>query len=130
MFLVPSLAERMYGCCVRHKRDSIDGRFYVCLNDRFSLNIYLGTYAKFMKKITVFIREEVTATKFKKKNKVIRPKSRASALSEKSGKQTDEQTITFKKTFELATKCLKDIFVTKWSDRQTDGWTDGQKNDL
>ena len=34
-------------------------------------------------------------------NKVIRPKSRASALSEKSGKQTDEQTKTFKKIFEL-----------------------------
>ena len=39
-----------------------------------------------------------------KKNKVIRPNSRASALSEKSGRQTDEQTKTFKKTFELATK--------------------------
>ena len=37
-----------------------------------------------------------------KKNKVIRPKSRASALSEKSGRKTDEQTKTFKKTFALA----------------------------
>ena len=45
-------------------------------------------------------------------NKVIRPKSRASALSEKSGRQTDEQTKTFKKTFELATKSLKNNFVT------------------
>ena len=35
-------------------------------------------------------------------NKVTRPKSRASALSEKSGRQTDEQTKTLKKTFELA----------------------------
>ena len=39
-------------------------------------------------------------------NKVIRPKSRASALSKKSGRQTDEQTKTFKKTFKLATKSL------------------------
>ena len=35
-------------------------------------------------------------------NKVIRPKSRASALSEKSGRQIDEQTTTDYKTFELA----------------------------
>ena len=39
-------------------------------------------------------------------NKVIRPKSRASALSKKSGRQADEQTKTFKKTFKLATKSL------------------------
>ena len=45
-------------------------------------------------------------------NKVIRPKSRASALSKKSGRQTDEQTKTFKKTFELAKKNLKNNFVT------------------
>ena len=32
-----------------------------------------------------------------KKNKVIRPKSRALALSEKSGRQTDEPTKTSKK---------------------------------
>ena len=49
---------------------------------------------------------------YQAKNKVIRPKSRASALAEKSGKQTDEQTKTFKKTFALATKSLKNIFVT------------------
>ena len=62
-----------------------------------------------------------------KKNKVIRPKSRASALSEKSGKQTDEQTKTFKKTFELATKSLKNIFVTnQWTDRRMDRQTDRQ----
>ena len=61
------------------------------------------------------------------KNKVIRPKSRALALAEKSGRQTDEQTKTFKKTFELATKSLKNIFVTnKWTDRQMDRWTDGR----
>ena len=36
-------------------------------------------------------------------NKVIRPKSRAVSLSEKSGRHTDEQT---KKTFEVATKSL------------------------
>ena len=53
-------------------------------------------------------------------NKVIRPKSRASAFSEKSGRQTDEQTKTFKKTFELATKSLKNNFVTYQ-------WTDGLK---
>ena len=48
----------------------------------------------------------------KEKNKVIRPQSRASALSEKSGRQTDEQTKTFKKIFELAKKKLKNNFVT------------------
>ena len=37
---------------------------------------------------------------------VLRPKSRASALSEKSGRLTDEQTKTSKKTFELKTKTL------------------------
>ena len=72
-------------------------------------------------------------------NKVIRPKSRASALSEKSGRQTEEQTktfkktfelvTTFKKTFELATKSLKNIFVTnQWTDRQMDRRTDRQTN--
>ena len=35
-------------------------------------------------------------------NKVIRPKSRASALSKKSGRQTDKQFFFFKKTFEMA----------------------------
>ena len=44
--------------------------------------------------------------KKKKENKVIRPKSRASALSEKLGRQTDEQTKTSKKIFEVATKSL------------------------
>ena len=39
-------------------------------------------------------------------NKVIRPKSRASALSKKSGRQTDKQTKTFKNTFKRATKSL------------------------
>ena len=62
-----------------------------------------------------------------KKNKVIRPKSRASALSEKSGRQTDEQTKTFKKTLELATKSLKNNCMTnQWIDRQRDGHTDRQ----
>ena len=67
-----------------------------------------------------------------KKNKVIRPKSRASALSKKSGRQTDEQTKTFKKTFELATKSLKTTSwqtneeMDGWTDGQMDGWTDGQ----
>ena len=56
-------------------------------------------------------------------NKVIRPKSRVSALSEKSGRQIDEQTKTSKKTFELAKKNLKNNFVTnQW----TNGWTDQQ----
>ena len=66
----------------------------------------------------------------KRRNKVIRPKSRASAISENSGKQTDEQTKTFKKTFELAIKSLRYIFVKNqwtetdgWADRQTGGWT-------
>ena len=64
-----------------------------------------------------------------RENKVIRPKSRASAFSEKSGKQTDEQTKTFKKNFELATKSLKNIFVTnQWTDRQMDRRTDRQTN--
>ena len=62
-------------------------------------------------------------------NKVIRPKSRASALSEKSGRQTDEQTITAKKTFKLATESLKNNFVTnQWTDRWMDGQTDGRTN--
>ena len=53
---------------------------------------------------------------YQAKNKVIRPKSHASALAEKSGKQTDEQTKTFK-IFELATKSLQNIFVTnQWTD--------------
>ena len=64
-----------------------------------------------------------------RKNKVIRPKSRASALSEKSGRQTDEQTITAKKTFKLATESLKNNFVTnQWTDRWMDGQTDGRTN--
>ena len=55
------------------------------------------------------------------RNKVIRPKTRASALSEKSGRQTDELTKNFKKTFELATKCLKNNFVTnQWIDGRRD----------
>ena len=37
-----------------------------------------------------------------KSNKVIRPKSRASVLSEKSGRQKEKQTKTLKKTFERA----------------------------
>ena len=41
-----------------------------------------------------------------KLNKVIRPKSRATALSEKSGRQTDKQTKTSKETFEVASKSL------------------------
>ena len=65
-----------------------------------------------------------------KYNKVIRPKSRASALSEKSGRQTDEQTKTFKKTFELATKSLKNNFVTnQWTDRRIDRQMDGCTED-
>ena len=64
-----------------------------------------------------------------KKNKVIRPKSRVSALSEESGKPTDEQTETSIRTFELATKGLKNIFVTNQrTDRQTYRRTDGQTN--
>ena len=51
-------------------------------------------------------------TVFYIENKVIRPKSRASAHSEKSGRQTDEQTKPFKTTFKLATKSLKNNFVT------------------
>ena len=47
-----------------------------------------------------------TTLRYQRKNKVIRPKSRASALSEKLGWQTDEQTKTSKKTFEVATKSL------------------------
>ena len=51
-------------------------------------------------------------------NMVIRPKSRASA---------DEQTKTFKKTFALATKSLKNNFVAnQWTDRRTNGRTDRQ----
>ena len=58
----------------------------------------------------------------------IRTKSRASALSEKSGRQTDEQTKKFEKTFKLATKSLKNNFVTnRWTDRQR---TDGPKSGL
>ena len=65
---------------------------------------------------------------------VIRPKSRASALSEKSGRQRDEQTITFRKTFKLATESLKNNSVTnqwtdRWMDGQTDGRTDKQRAD-
>ena len=57
------------------------------------------------------------------KNKVIRPKSRASALS-------GRQTWSFKKTFELATKSLRNNFETnQWTDRQMDRrmdwWMDG-----
>ena len=52
----------------------------------------------------------------KKKNKVIRPKSRASAFSEKSGKQID------------------DGRTDGWTDRRMDGWTirqmDGPKINL
>ena len=43
----------------------------------------------------------VLAEKKKNKNKVIRPKLRASALSKKSGRQTDKHFF-FKKTFEIA----------------------------
>ena len=53
-------------------------------------------------------------------------------LSEKSGRQTDELNETFKKTFELAKKRLKNIFVTnqwtdRWMDRQMDGGLTDQK---
>ena len=47
-----------------------------------------------------------------RENKVIRPKSCASALSVKSGRKTNEQTKTFKKTFELAKTSFKNNFVT------------------
>ena len=61
-------------------------------------------------------------------NKVIRPKSRASALSEKSGRQTDEQTKKFEKTFKLATKSLKNNSVTnQWTDRRMDRQTEDRR---
>ena len=68
------------------------------------------------------LRLRLSRKKKEKKNKVIKPKSRASALSKKSVRQTDEQTKTFKKAFELATKSLKNNFVTnQWTEQQMDG---------
>ena len=66
----------------------------------------------------------------KKVNKVIRPKSRASALSENSGRQTDEQTKPFEKTFKLVTKNLKNNSVTnQWTDRLMDRQTERRQTD-
>ena len=57
-------------------------------------------------------------------NKVIRPKSRASALSEKSGRQTDDGW-TDGRTYRWL-----DGQMDGWTDRRRDGWTDGQTKNL
>ena len=79
----------------------------------FSLNTSIDVIVKFQLAMSRSSMDNMVSMcrtcvhPYRRENKVIRPKLHALALSKKSGTQTDEQTKTLKKLFELATKSPK-----------------------